>query len=57
MELTFRGGLLMDGHKNTRSVQIENMPSPDKVTIPMSQHIGTPATPVVKVGDTVEKAR
>jgi electron transport complex protein RnfC len=55
--LTFRGGLLMDGHKNTRSVQIENMPSPDKVTIPMSQHIGTPATPVVKVGDTVEKGQ
>ncbi len=57
MALTFRGGLLMNGHKNTRGVQIEYMPSPDKVTIPMSQHIGTPATPVVKVGDIVEKGQ
>lgn len=34
---------------------IENMPTPEKVYVCMSQHIGAPAIPVVKVGDVVSK--
>ena len=34
---------------------IEQMPSPQKVYVCMSQHIGAPAIPVVKVGDKVKK--
>jgi len=34
-------------------MQTERMTPPKTVTIPMVQHIGAPATPVVKVGDTV----
>ena len=53
MALTFRGGLVMNEHKNTHGVQIERMPSPEKVVIPMSQHIGAPARGIVKKGDRV----
>lgn len=34
---------------------IEKMPAPNKVYVSMLQHIGAPAIPVVKVGDTVTK--
>ena len=57
MALTFRGGLVMNEHKNTHGVQIERMPSPEKVVIPMSQHIGAPASPVVKAGDIVARGQ
>ena len=36
---------------------IENMPSPKKVYLNMSQHIGAPANPVVAVGDYVKKGQ
>ena len=39
--------------KNTAGAPALRMPAPDTVTIPTSQHIGAPATPIVKVGDTV----
>lgn len=41
----------------TENSAIENMPSPDKVYISMSQHIGAPAIPVVAVGDKVKKGQ
>ena len=40
--------------KNTHHQQPVRMPIPATVTIPMSMHIGAPAKPVVKVGDTVQ---
>lgn len=43
------------GHfKHTAVNQTEVMPIPDEVTIPLSQHIGAPCTPIVKKGDTVK---
>ena len=39
----------------TAEVPIEKMPSPAKVYLSMSQHIGAPAIPVVNVGDKVNK--
>ncbi len=40
--------------KNTQNKATIRMPLPDSVTIPMSMHIGAPATPIVKIGDTVK---
>jgi len=39
--------------KNTAGAPVSRMPAPELVSIPTSQHIGAPATPIVKVGDTV----
>ena len=36
---------------------IETMPAPERVYLSLSQHIGKPATPVVAVGDSVEKGQ
>ena len=47
MSYTFHGGLHINEHKNTRRCQVEKMPAPKFVSIPMSQHIGAPATPTV----------
>lgn len=59
-ELTFpkkpyrtHGGVHVPHRKNTASMQSVVMPEPDSVTILMSQHIGAPCKPTVKVGDTV----
>lgn len=48
-----RGGVKVDHHKNTAEKEVERLPIPSKVVIPMQQHIGAPCEPVVKVGDTV----
>lgn len=40
--------------KNTAELESVIMPVPTEVTISMSQHIGAPCKPVVKVGDTVK---
>lgn len=37
------------------SAYIENVPPPRTVTIPLAQHIGAPATPVVAAGQRVER--
>ncbi len=50
---TFRGGLRLEEHKNTRECRIETLPPPALVTIPLQQHIGAPCKPVVAVGDKV----
>ncbi len=39
--------------KNTAKMSAVRMPAPEVVKISMSQHIGAPATPVVKAGDKV----
>jgi len=40
-------------NKNTAAKATEKMPLPASITLPMSQHIGAPATPAVKKGDQV----
>ncbi|MGO1580066.1 MAG: electron transport complex subunit RsxC [Peptoniphilaceae bacterium] len=54
--LTFKvGGVHMDEHKTlTEHLPIERMPEPKVVYIPMSQHIGAPASPIVSKGDYVK---
>lgn len=47
------GGVHVPHRKNTAQKHSVEMPVPDSVTITMSQHIGAPCKPVVKVGDTV----
>ncbi len=53
MAYTFRGGIHVEEYKNTRRCRIEALPAPEIVTIPLSQHIGAPATAIVKKGDSV----
>ena len=48
-----RGGMHLNHHKNTAECESIVMPAPKTVYIPLSQHIGAPANPVVKKGDTV----
>ena len=48
-----RGGVMVDHNKNTAETEVVRIPTPSKVVIPMSMHIGTPCEPVVKVGDEV----
>ena len=47
------GGVSVSFNKNTADMDIVRMPSPERVVLPMLQHIGTPCNPVVKVGDMV----
>jgi len=48
-----RGGIHLEHQKNTAECETLVMPAPKTVYIPLSQHIGAPANPVVKKGDTV----
>ena len=48
-----RGGVSVAHNKNTAEVPVERMPVPDRVVLPMQQHIGAPCVPTVKVGDIV----
>ena len=48
-----RGGVKVDHQKNTAETEVIRIPEPQKVVLPMQQHIGAPCTPTVKVGDTV----
>ena len=58
MAKSFRGGVHPNDRKAyTASKQVEAAPLPSKVIIPTRQHIGAPATPVVKVGDLVKKGQ
>lgn len=48
-----RGGIHVLHHKITAEYVTERMPLPEKVVLPMSQHIGAPCTPTVQKGDYV----
>ncbi|MBN2380221.1 electron transport complex subunit RsxC [candidate division WOR-3 bacterium] len=53
--ITFRGGIHPPEFKElAESKPIEVMPLPGKVVIPLSQHTGAPAKPVVASGDVVK---
>ena len=52
---TFPGGVHpYEGKKFTEKKQIEVLPSPQKVFIPLQQHIGAPTTPLVEKGQEVK---
>ncbi|TFH40278.1 MAG: electron transport complex subunit RsxC [Chrysiogenales bacterium] len=54
MYLSFRGGIHPPENKAaTRDLEFVNLPVPHTCYIPLQQHIGAPATPVVQVGDGV----
>ncbi|HOJ12746.1 MAG TPA: RnfABCDGE type electron transport complex subunit C, partial [Clostridiales bacterium] len=50
----FMGGVAVPHRKNTAQYETVNMSVPEKVVIPMLQHIGAPCQPTVKKGDLVK---
>lgn len=53
-----RGGVHPDDCKTrTAQLAIEDLPLPELLHIPLQQHIGTPAAPVVRRGETVRKGQ
>ena len=48
------GGIHPNDNKISKDCKIEVLPVPSKVFISVAQHLGAPATPVVKVGDKVK---
>jgi electron transport complex protein RnfC len=50
---TFKKGVLLPEEKLTAKSPIVVAPLPDKVVIPLQQHIGAPCEPLVKVGERV----
>jgi electron transport complex protein RnfC len=51
---TFKGGAAVPHRKNTANSETVKMGIPEKIVIPMLQHIGAPCEPVVKKGDAVK---
>ena len=47
-------GIHVKHNKNTAASTVHIMPTPDKVVIPMAQHMGPPCDVMVNVGDTVK---
>lgn len=60
MVYTFRGGIHPGTHADpgfkaaTNGKPIETMKAPEQVILPVSMHIGAPASPIVKPGDIVD---
>lgn len=55
---SFHGGVHPNDSKQyTAAKPIEPAPLPEKVIIPLRQHIGAPVAPIVKKGDTVKKGQ
>ncbi|MDD5058849.1 MAG: electron transport complex subunit RsxC [Sideroxydans sp.] len=53
-----RGGVHPEGRKNLSAERhIRTLPLPQKLFVPLQQHIGAPASPVVNVGDKVLKGQ
>lgn len=55
MALSFPGGVVMDDEKRTASHPVRKAPAPDLVVLPLKQHFGEAAIPLVKEGDRVLK--
>lgn len=55
MAFTFRGGIHPDYMKErtSASVIVSDLPRPERVVLPLAQHIGAPCQALVKVGDRV----
>lgn len=53
----FKGGVHPEEHKATHDRPIEPLPLPERLYLPLQQHIGAAAIPVVAIGDTVKKGQ
>ena len=54
----FKGGLRLNGHKHMSMTEhVVPISLPAQVTLPLQQHIGEPAEPIVKVGEHVLKGQ
>ncbi len=53
MKFTFRGGSHLHEHKETAEIKTIRLPEPPLVSVPLSQHIGAHAKPIVSPGDKV----
>jgi electron transport complex protein RnfC len=53
----FKGGVHPEEHKATHQLPIAQMPMPARLYLPLQQHIGAPAEPIVKVGEQVKKGQ
>ena len=53
----FRGGIHPPGKKYTKEIKFSNLPISPIYYIPLLQHIGAPATPLVQVGDIVQEGQ
>jgi electron transport complex protein RnfC len=52
------GGLRLPAHKNASTAEpIKNVPVPAQLILPIEQHVGEPAQPVVGIGDRVLKGQ
>jgi len=52
------GGLRLEGHKKvSTSVSIQEIPVPDQLVLPIDQHVGDAAQPVVDIGEHVFKGQ
>ena len=55
MRFTFKRGVHPAGHKElAKDVALSCFPTGETVSIPLSQHIGAPASPAVEIGDHVK---
>jgi electron transport complex protein RnfC len=55
---TFHGGLHLPEHKaESNATPIRQIPLPPRLTLPLQQHIGQAAEPVVQVGEQVRKGQ
>jgi len=55
---SFRGGVHPPEWKHlSENKSIQDLPLPEKVIIPLQQHIGAPAEPIVQKGDAVKKGQ
>lgn len=57
MVRTFRHGIHPPANKRTEDIPLAELKIPDKVFIPLSQHIGAPAKALVAVGDYVNEGQ
>ncbi len=55
---TLHGGLRLPGNKSASTNQsIVDIPIPDQLILPLRQHVGDPAQPVVAIGERVLKGQ
>jgi Na+-translocating ferredoxin:NAD+ oxidoreductase subunit C len=53
-----KAGVKLEGHKSTSTRQaIRAAGIPDELVLPLDQHAGAPATPIVRPGDTIAKGQ
>ena len=57
MRNTFKIGGIHPSANKTASRRLELLPLPKKAYLPLSQHIGAPATPIVAKGDKVVRGQ